>query len=146
MDKESNSGQDKFSVLFDSINKPSERIQKNCDQLKMVAWALEAGKEVAPKKIKRLAGSISYWNEKAWYAGANLLVFPLRSLMAAKESSRSLKEEPSQEPFSEEEKALALKLFKGSLSLMKVFDKVKAGELPEAEFDSLIDRAEELAA
>jgi chemotaxis regulatin CheY-phosphate phosphatase CheZ len=54
--------------VIQSGKKPAERIGGISRKLRQIAKDLEVGKEVNPKKISHLAGSLDYWLNKIQWA------------------------------------------------------------------------------
>jgi hypothetical protein len=58
-----------YMKIVSSLTNPSDRLDKISKELRKIAQNLEAGKETTPKKIKKLAGSLAYWNSKLHNTG-----------------------------------------------------------------------------
>jgi len=67
-----------YMELERSLTHPADRIGKISKELRKIAQNHEAGKEINPKQIKKLAGSLDYWSDKSWKAGFFWFSSPLR--------------------------------------------------------------------
>jgi hypothetical protein len=72
---------------YDELRKdflnPFDRLYQIADTISKLAADVEAGKELNPRKIKRLSGSLCYWSEKILWAGLLGLNHP-GAVMAAR--------------------------------------------------------------
>jgi len=88
-----------YGQIFKTIWTPQERISAISKECRKIAKDLESGKTINPEKIKKLAGSLAYWNEKFFQAGLNILLDPLGVLKAHCEMAKATappKEEPAE--------------------------------------------------
>jgi hypothetical protein len=78
----------KDSALMEAVfstEPAAKRIREISGKLRQIAKDLEAGKEVAPKKITHLAGSLDYWLDKIQKAALSTALDPMTSLKACYE-------------------------------------------------------------
>jgi hypothetical protein len=53
-----------WEQLGDLCSPPYERLQGKIEELREISTALEAGGEIDPQRLKKLAGSLDYWADK----------------------------------------------------------------------------------
>ncbi len=65
-----------WNKLIDIISPPFERLSSKIKELRQISATLEAGREIDPKKLKKLAGSLDYWADKVAKIGFILVDHP----------------------------------------------------------------------
>jgi hypothetical protein len=71
-----------FKKALFSTEPLAKRIREISRKLRQIAKDLETGKEVSPKKVTHLAGSLDYWLDKIQWAALETILDPATTLGA----------------------------------------------------------------